>query len=398
MKFDHFRTLFCIPMLFILSLSAPKQPMASFPPEEVVLTIHLGKYEILDFDEPVKRVAIADPEIADATVTSSSQVILNGKTPGMTSLIVWTETESYTHYRLEVQSPPVLNQVMLRVRFLEVNKSALKELGSDFIVKNVKTGTVSMNTGFFGGKVSEPADPLILGNTVDMFFSIPQKNISAILKAMKENNLLQILASPNLSAASGSEASFLAGGEFPIPIVSGSMGMQTVTIHFKEFGVRLHFLPRVLSSDIVNINVKAEVSNLDFENGVTLSGFRVPSLVTRKAETTVELTQGQHLVIGGLLSTEMAETISRIPILGHIPVLGLLFSSRRFLDKESELLITLSPEIVQSISEEEIPVLDLMKDEKRKKSDEEEEGKEEIEWGTPTEEEKENLYEDSHSR
>ena len=222
MKLDYHRMMLCILMTLAFCLLGLTKTTAAVPSEEVALTILLGKYEILDFSEPVKRVAIADPEIVDATVTSSSQVILNGKTSGTTSLIVWTETESYTHYRLEVQSPPVLDQVMLRVRFLEINKSALKELGSDFIVKNLKAGSISMNTGLFGGKVSEPADPLILGNTVDMFFSIPQKNISAILKAMKENNLLSILASPNLSAASGTEASFLAGGEFPIPIVSGS--------------------------------------------------------------------------------------------------------------------------------------------------------------------------------
>ena len=185
-----------------------------------------------------------------------------------------------------------------------------------------------------------------------------------MLKALEDNNFISILATPNLSAISGSEASFLAGGEFPIPIVSGSMGMQTVTIQFKEYGVRLKFLPTVLDSNVVNIKVTAEVSSLDFENGVTLSGFQIPSLVTRKAETTVELDEGQYLVMGGLLSNDLSETLSRIPVLGHIPILGKLFSSKRYMNRESELLITLSPRIISPLSKEEIPELHLKKEKK----------------------------------
>jgi pilus assembly protein CpaC len=217
--------------------------------------------------------------------------------------------------------------------------------------------------------VNEPSDPLRLGTAVDMFFRIPTENISAIVKALHENNFLTLLASPNLSASSGSEASFLAGGEFPIPVVSGAAGMQTVTIAWKEFGVKLKFLPTVLDSNIINIKVASEVSNLDFENGVTLSGFKIPALVSRRSETTVELEQGQYLIIGGLMTSDMAKTVSKIPILGHIPVLGRLFSSRRFLDRESELLITLTPEIIHSMTKEEVPELDLRekRDKEKKK-------------------------------
>ena len=328
--------------------------------------VYIGQSEVMDFRQPVKRVAIANPDIADATVISPLQILVVGKELGTTSMIVWTENDAYTKYTLRIQNETSMHQVMLRVRFMEVNRSALKEFGLDFLVKGLQSGEQSIDIGSFGGKVNEPSDPLRLGSAVDMFFRIPTENISVIIKALHENNFLTLLASPNLSASSGSEASFLAGGEFPIPVVSGAAGMQTVTIAWKEFGVKLKFLPTVLDSNIINIKVASEVSNLDFENGVTLSGFRIPALVSRRSETTVELEQGQYLIIGGLLTSDMAKTVSKIPILGHIPVLGRLFSSRRFLDRESELLITLTPEIVHSMTEEEVPELDLTEKKSRK--------------------------------
>lgn len=323
--------------------------------ENIDLVLHPGHASVIRNETVVKKVAIADPEIADATVISAHQILLIGKTAGVTSLIVWDENMAYVTYTVSVKPERASHQIMLEVKFLEVNKSALKEFGSDFLIKGMKAGSRSADIGSFGGKVSQPSDPLLLGNTVDMFLAIPTENFSMILKALQENNMLTVLASPTLSAISGSDAEFLAGGEFPIPIVSGSMGTQTVTIVFKEYGVKLKFTPTILDSQVVNIAVHAEVSSLDFENGVTLSGFQIPSLVTRKAQSTVELKEGEHLIIGGLFSSETAETISKIPLLGDIPILGKLFSSRKFQKKESELLISLSPRINTSVSANEIP-------------------------------------------
>ncbi|MBN2415492.1 pilus assembly protein N-terminal domain-containing protein [bacterium] len=323
--------------------------------KRVDLLLHPGQANVITSEAPVKKVAIADPEIADATVISAHQILLIGKTVGTTNFIVWDEEMQYAKYTVNVRQERASHQIMLEVRFLEVNKSALKEFGSDFLIKGMKAGSQSVDVHSYGGKVGEPGDPLLLGNTVDMFLAIPTQNFSMILKALQENNLLTVLASPTLSAISGSEAEFLAGGEFPIPIVSGSMGTQTVTIVFKEYGVRLKFLPTILDSQIVHIGVNAEVSSLDFENGVTLSGFEIPSLVTRKAQSTVELKEGEHLIIGGLFSSETAETISKIPLLGSIPILGKLFSSKKYQQKESELLISLSPRINRSLSADEIP-------------------------------------------
>jgi pilus assembly protein CpaC len=321
------------------------------------LTVRMGQSEILDFDQPIKRVAISNPDVADATVISPTQIMVDGKTAGVTSMVVWRESGPYQKYRLNVCEGAGLHQVMLHVKFMEVNKSALKEFGSDFLLKSMKIGNERVDMGSYGGNVNVPSDPLALSNTVDFFFSIPNRNVSAVFRALQDNNLLSVLAAPNLSAVSGTEAAFLAGGEFPIPIVSGSMGMQTLTIQFKEYGIKLKFLPTVLDSALVRIKVMAEVSNLDFENGIQLSGFRIPSLVTRKTETTVELEDGRYLIVGGLLSNETSEVISKIPVLGSIPVLGKLFSSQRYQNKESELLVTVSPQIVQAVSKEDVPQL-----------------------------------------
>jgi pilus assembly protein CpaC len=309
----------------------------------IELTIYTGQSEVVLFKKPIKRIAISNPDIAYANVVSPHEVLVDGKTEGVTSMVVWPDSGKYTKYRLNICSETAQNQVMLNMRFMEINKTALKTFGSDFLIKQMKIGPEYVDVGSYGGKVSEPSVPLVMSNSVDLFFSVTSQDISGIIKALYEDNMLSILAAPNLSAISGKEASFLAGGEFPIPIVSGAMGMQTVTIQFKEYGVSLKFIPTVLDSGVVNIKVATEVSHLDFENGILISGFRIPSLITRKAETTVELQEGQYLILGGLLSNDMSKNISKIPILGHIPILGKLFSSTRYQKNESELLITLIP-------------------------------------------------------
>lgn len=346
------RMIFLILMIVISSLFSATTERVLVP---------LGQSHILTFTEPIKRISIANPELADATVITPYQLLLNGKAIGITSLVIWDETETYHISRLEVMEEIAPQQILLKVRFAEVNENALRELGIDFWKKALHAGDHTVDIGLFSGKVSSPNDPLLLNDAVDIFFSIPDLSFSSVLRALQEKNLLSILAKPNLTAISGAEASFLAGGEFPIPIVSGAAGMQTVTIQFKEFGVRLRFLPRIVDSTRVNLKIAAEVSNLDFDNGIILSGFRIPALSTRKAETMVELEQGRHLVIGGMLSREMSKTVSQIPLLGSIPVLGKLFQSSRYLQKETDLLILVSPEIVQPAAEAPMPEIRQLK-------------------------------------
>jgi pilus assembly protein CpaC len=317
--------------------------------------VGVGQTDVVEFVVPVKRVSIADPEVADATVTSPKQILVNGKSIGATTMVVWDEAERYSIFKLIVHNENSFHQVMLRVRFAEVNRTAFKELGVNFWVRDQEIGSEIVDFGSFAGKVSTPGFPLMLNDNVDLFMAVPSQNISSVIRALEEKRLLTTLARPNLSAISGSEASFLAGGEIPVPIVSGVAGQ--VTIEYKEFGIRLKFVPTVLDSELVNIKVSTEVSSLDFENGIILSGFRIPALISRKTETTVELKDGEHFAIGGLIANELAQAVSRIPVLGHIPILGKLFSSSRFLNSETELIIMISPHIVQTMRESSITQL-----------------------------------------
>ena len=319
--------------------------------ESDMLILEPGHSQVMEYSRGIAKVSIADPEVADANVISASQLVLIGKSEGSTSLIVWDEQGRYEQRRVLVRRPMALHQVMLQVRFVEVNRIALRELGLDFLLKDHKAGDERIDVGSFAGQAASVNDPLGLNEAVDLLFAVPTRNLTVMIKALQEKNLITILARPNLSAREGAEASFLAGGEFPIPIVSGSVGMQTVTIQFKEFGIKLKFTPHVMDSSMINLKVAAEVSSLDFDNGIPLSGFKIPALATRKAETNVDLKENHYLVIGGLLADEEARTLSRVPLLGAVPLLGRLFSSESFKKKESELMILVSPRITTGSAE-----------------------------------------------
>ncbi len=321
------------------------------------MQVPVGQSVLLTADYPIIRMSITNPEIADAVVTSPSQLLINGVSIGETTLIIWDENEQSRIIHVIVHNEATSHQITLEVTFLEVTKGALKEFGVDFLLKNKALGNQILDWGSYAGKVGTPSDPLELGEGVDFFLSLPNQNLSAIIKAMEADNYLKVLAKPNLTAINGAEASFLAGGEFPVPIVSGSGGMQSVSIEFKEYGIRLRFTPTVLDTDLVNLHVAAEVSSLDFDNGVTLSGFDIPSLISRKTETVVELEREEYLIISGLLSNETSESISKVPFLGSIPILGKLFTSTRFQNKETELYILVTPRVIQSFSEDKIPTI-----------------------------------------
>jgi pilus assembly protein CpaC len=322
-----------------------------------IVSITVGQSEILDFVRNVKRIAVANSEIADAIVTTPTQALVTGKAIGTTNLYIWNEAENYERIRVSVVNESAPYQVNMQVKFIEIKKSALLEFGSNFMANKISIGKNNVvSAGSFAGNVGDPPsyidNPMPLGSIVDFFIKIPKYDIESIFKALQEKDLVTLLASPNISARDGSEASFLAGGEIPIPIVSGSAGMQQVSISYKEYGVRLKFTPTVLSMDMVNLKLESEVSSLDFDNGIILSGWRIPALDSRKASTTVELNVGEYLILGGLLSNSTVKSISRIPVLGHIPVLGLLFSSTRYLKEETELIVTVSPTLITSTKSE----------------------------------------------
>jgi hypothetical protein len=182
---------------------------------------------------------------------------------------------------------------------------------------------------------------------LNLFIFNNRYNVGMLIKAMQQQGLFQSLAEPNLIATNGKEASFLAGGEFPYPVVQGTGSNLSVTIQFKEFGVRLNFTPTVLGGDLINLKVRPEVSSLDFNNAVILQGFRIPALATRRTETEVELQDGQTFAIAGLLNNTVTDTLRKIPGIGDIPVLGWLFKSKALEKQQTELVVLITPQILK---------------------------------------------------
>jgi pilus assembly protein CpaC len=202
-----------------------------------------------------------------------------------------------------------------------------------------------------------------ISDALNVFLFRPDLNLGATIQALQQNNVIQILAEPNLLTVAGKEASFLAGGEFPYPVVQGSgTGLPTVTIQFKEFGVRINFTPTILPNGEIHLKVAPEVSSLDFTDGLNFQGFTVPALSVRKVATDIELGNGQSFAIAGLLDNRVTDNLSKIPGLGSIPFFGKLFQSRSLTRTKSELLVIVTPELVHPLpAGNELPKLDMPK-------------------------------------
>lgn len=316
------------------------------------IRIPVGRGEVVSSTDDVRTVAIAEPKIADAAVGSAKTVVVTAKSPGITTLVIYSEGARFKVYDVEVYIPNGEKQVALHVRVAEVNNSAKRELGFDWF------GDAYNNAGFWQGglyttKVSSPSIPLNVGPATDGFLHFEPKNGSWMLqtqwKALEEQGDLRTLANSTLMARSGEKASFLAGGEIAIPIASGSAtagGASTVTIEWKEFGVKLDFTPTVEEDNSVTLKVAPEVSQIDFSSALRVSGFVIPTLISRKAATTVNLNAGEHLVIGGLKQVDKVKVVKRIPVIGHIPLLGFFFTNTRTENVERDLLVVVSPELV----------------------------------------------------
>ena len=367
------------------------------------ITIEVRKGRLVRLDRPAQTVFIADPTIADIQVKSPRLVYLMGKLPGETTLFAVDDAEvvlanvavRVTHNvsrlretvhalypeaaiaitsvddslvldgtvgaasvaedirrvaerfagspeavinRLRVDAP---NQVNLRVRVAEVSKGIDKQLGFNWSILGA-IGSFSL-----GLATNNPFATGVTQQTLSPAFGLGNFDFNTVVDALEEEGLIKILAEPNLTAVSGETASFLAGGEFPI-LVPDSDGR--VTIEFKKFGVSLAFTPTVIGEAQISMHVRPEVSQLSNENAVTLNNFSVPSLITRRAETTVELGSGQTFAIAGLLQNNVTHDVSKVPGLGDIPVLGGLFRSDRFQRDESELVIIVTPYLVRPIT------------------------------------------------
>jgi pilus assembly protein CpaC len=241
---------------------------------------------------------------------------------------------------------------MLRVRFAEVSRNALQEVGAGLFSdgnNNMfgRTTTQQFATPNFDKNQPSMAlgDTLVFSDYLNLFLFDAKNKIGAVMRALQGKGVFQSLAEPNLIANNGKEASFLAGGEFPYPIPQGNLG--SVTIMFKEYGVRLNFTPTVLGGDLINLKIKPEVSSLDFNNAIILEGFRIPALVTRRAETEVELQDGQTFAIAGLMNNTALSQMRKVPGLGDIPVLGMLFKSRAYQKDQTELVVMVTPQIIR---------------------------------------------------
>lgn len=383
------------------------------------LDLTVGRSAVIRMDRPIMRVSLSTPEIADALVTSPYELLVHGKAPGTISLLVWADTGRIKTYDVVVrrdlsalegqvrklfpgepiavasngkdvvlsgtvsskyiaerasslavgyvekadnvvnllrqQEGVATDQVLLRVRFAEVSRSAMQELGASWFTGfNGRDGWVGRATtqqfpapGFNAPDSSAFDQGLVFSDFLNLFAFNTEENIGTVVRALKTRGLFQSLAEPNLITQDGKEASFLAGGEYPYPVLQGSGLNAAVTIVFKEFGIRLRFTPTILGGDLVHLKVLPEVSALDFSNAVTLEGFRVPALTTRRTETDVELRDGQTFAIAGLLDNTVNESLSRVPGIGDIPILGYLFRSRAYQKNTTELVVMITPHIVR---------------------------------------------------
>jgi Flp pilus assembly secretin CpaC len=326
--------------------------------ERTKVTVMVGQSITHRITGSVQTVSIANTEVADVVVLGAHEILINGKKIGMTTLVIWDSGDHSTSLDLVVRGAFSEQKIELLVQLAEVNQTKAHEYGFDYLFQTDRLND-DVTAGLFPGKVATPQIPLAIfdGQQVEnadfaLRWVHGMEDISTMVTALKSNGVIRVLAEPNLVAASGEKANFLSGGEIPVPIASsGTTGGSTVTIEWKEFGVKVDFLPTIVDEGVINLKIAPEVSSLDFGNGIVLSGFQIPALRTRRATTTVELRNRETLVIGGLLMEEETKFESKVPILGDIPLLGYLFRSERVAKTTNELLLVVSPRIVRALPE-----------------------------------------------
>ncbi len=313
----------------------------------------------------ITRVSITNAEIADVLVVGSRELVINAKAAGETDALLWLANGSRQHFRISVHSPSDRLQIALYIKMAEVRRDFIRNIGLSARYRNAGT---RVGTGTFNTDNSFTADGKIIipdAGFVTVLTDFGTKNLLALLRVEEQNGRAKTLAEPNLLAGNKEEATFLAGGEVPIPVVQSSVqqgGTVPVTILFKEFGVRLKFVGEILSDSLIKLNVEPEVSSIDFVNSVLLSGFRIPAFRTRRVNTTVDVQRDQSMIISGLFSNEQERVRTGIPYLMDIPILGALFSSTRWQNNETELLVVVTPVLVDPRDPRPQDVLRLLPD------------------------------------
>ncbi len=364
------------------------------------VSVARGASAVLVSPVAISRISIADPEVAEAVVMSPREVLINGKALGVTSFVVWDAGGARRIYSVEVTADasalarhlttlypsegidvaargnalilsgevssafvarralelaegtgavvinnlqvPAPAQVLLHVRFAEVSRSALQRLGNQLV--DILNPHLSNNDGNWRAITDSDGE-------IQLSLINSDAHLRTIIRALEEAGDFKSLAEPTLLALDGQEASFLAGGEFPFPTVQGASRGDAVTIEWREFGVRLNFTPTVTNIGNINLALAPEVSSLDFAGGLVIAGFQIPTILTRRASTQVELREGQHLAIAGLLDRSIQENVRKLPFLGDIPILGALFRTKSERQDATELLVIVSPRIVEPLDQ-----------------------------------------------
>jgi pilus assembly protein CpaC len=407
-----------------LAYAAPQAASGSTTRQDATndLSLVVGKSVLLDTAEPVQRVAVGLGEFAEAQVITPTEIMVNGKAPGETTLILWenggnreffnvtvrlskaTEGDRLEGVRrelrtelpgqevkvsqengsvflrgtvndlssadraaavasiggkvvnlLNVKVPASKPQILLKCSFASVDRTKSRQLGINLFNKGLGNWIGSTSTEQFSPPLILPDGTTSLSDDLNLFAFFPGLNIGATIRALAEKDLLQVLAEPNVLAEDGTQGSILAGGEYPYPIAQGSSSGVTITIMFKEYGIRLIFLPHTTPQGTIDLQVIMEVSSLDFTNAVTVSGFRVPAITERRVKTHVELGRGQSFAIGGLLDNSTTQSLQKIPFIGDVPILGKFFQSVSKTKNNSELIVVVTPEVVQPLPEGAIP-------------------------------------------
>ncbi|MGH7558581.1 MAG: type II and III secretion system protein family protein [Gemmatimonadota bacterium] len=378
------------------------------------ISLAKGTAQLVTHPVSMRRVSVSNAEVAEAVVVSPNELLLNGKEIGTTSLVIWDAEGRRTLYPVEVAldaaslenhfralfpgeafevsssgnvyilsgnvsngtvaqraveiaeatgamvvnniAIPSPHQILLQVRFAEVSRTVMRDLAANFqrMIANdggfITTGRfIPPPSGEFGPDPQQPPSTLVDAVNL-LIFDLDDSKFAAFIRALKSTGKFRSLAEPNLLALDGKEASFLAGGEFPFPVVQGGSN-NAVTIVFKEFGIRLNFTPTVTNSGNIHLKVAPEVSTLDFANGLQVSGFQIPAILSRRAETEVELRDGQTFAIAGLIDNSITDNVDKIPILGDLPILGPLFRSSELRQNRTELLVLVTPRLVQPSDE-----------------------------------------------
>ena len=388
------------------------------PPESgQILRVLTNKSVVINTQAPIVRIMTGNPAVIETVATTPTQIVLTGKTPGNSSLIIWDTPDrsqlldvlvepdisglrgsierSYPGQQINVEtdgariiltgtvssqkiaedlakiaalyssqvinslavaSPPPQRdkQVMLEVKFVEVDRSKLSNFGLNILSTGIANTPGAISTQQFGPPSltsvgGNTATTLTVTDILNIFLFRPDLNLGVTIKALEQQALLQVLAEPNLLALNGQKASFLAGGEFPYPIVQSAGGNSVVTIQFRPFGIKLDFTGTI-DGDVVRLQVAPEVSTLDFANAASVAGTVVPAFTTRRAETSIELKNGQTFGIAGLMDRRLQTQFSKIPGIGDIPIIGKLFQSKNINRGNTELVVLVTPHIVDPVN------------------------------------------------